>query len=208
MGLCCILADAAARLCVGKPAVRGRGRRDAVATQHRLTQGSPSCYSSQTEGTVCCNMTSAELSGKLSVQQHPRLRGERTRVSVRRFCANRLRSTFSQHCAKCEASKRGMLLHVELKEKPRPPSLIISCSASCKPEHDHQPTMPLSASWYHLARPLLRHYAHLSTWSFSRSFLIKPSFDPDRRLNRVLWLFCALFPSLLFLHPSSSGRFF
>lgn len=70
---------------VWEPAGRGRGRRDAVATQQRLTQAVPSCFSLQSQKkkkeknclTVCCNMTSTEPSGKLSVHQHPRLKGER-----------------------------------------------------------------------------------------------------------------------------------
>lgn len=73
MALCCILADAAARLCVGtcwrRPRTQGCGCYTAP------TNTSPSCYSVQKEKktTVCCNMTSTDLSGKLSVHQHPRL---------------------------------------------------------------------------------------------------------------------------------------
>lgn len=82
-------------------------------------------------------------------------------------------------------------------------NLVISCSASCKPEHDHQPTMSLSAS-RSSAPPLCASFGVIL--SPTHSFTNKPSFDADRRLIRVLPLFCALFPSLL-LPPSSPGRF-
>lgn len=46
---------------VWEPAERGCGRRDAVATTHRLTQAFPLCYSLKNEP-VCCNMISVPQS--------------------------------------------------------------------------------------------------------------------------------------------------
>lgn len=77
---------------VWEPAGRGRGRRDAVATQHRLTTGAPVMLQSagpQNEP-VCCNMTSTELSRMPPVHQHPRLKGERLL-----FCAPLLRKSIA-----------------------------------------------------------------------------------------------------------------
>lgn len=89
----------------------------------------------------------------------------------------------------------SVFLQIELKEKWYSTLNRWLSSASCKPERDHQPTMPLSSSWYHLARPLFRHYAHLSTWSFRFSLIIKPTFDSHETVRSrlvVIWRFIPL----------------
>lgn len=91
----------------------------------------------------------------------------------------------------------SVFLQIELKEKWYSTLNRWLSSASCKPERDHQPTMPLSSSWYHLARPLFRHYAHLSTWSHTSLSLLSPHLIYTRRLDHVLSLFGALSPSVL-----------
>lgn len=208
VGLCCILADAAARLSVGTG--RGRGRRDAVAPQHRFTHVVTSCYCFQRrkkrKEKKCCNMTSTELSGKLSVHQHPRL------WKVRILCAASAQIDCDQPSANIalpnapnvkrrEQEREPVFLHVKLLKSGVEYYnrwLIISSSASCKPEHDHQPTMSLSSSWYHLARPLLRRYAHLSTGSFPLSFITNPSFDPDKMVKSRLIDVCCFIPPRFF----------
>lgn len=170
MGLCCILADAAARLSVWEPAGRGRGRRDAVATHYRLRPEVRHATALQTgKRPFAAIWNLRELYGKLSVHQHPRLKGERSG-----FCALLLRKIdCDQPSANIAPNVQRqqdtgwLFLHVKKKSAVHTLNrwLIISCSASCKPEHEHQlqPTRSLSPSWYHLARPPLRHYAHLST---------------------------------------------
>lgn len=100
VGLCCILADAAARLCVGTCGKRSRTQGCGCYTAS-INTGDPVMLQScgpQSEP-VCCNMTSTKLSGKLSVHPNTHVWEVNGWDFVRRFCANRLRSTFSQHCS-------------------------------------------------------------------------------------------------------------
>lgn len=83
---------------VWKPAVRVRGRRDAVATQHRLIRAARHATVCGPKTTVCCHMTHRAF-WKAVRQQHTHVCKVNASNVVRCFCAYRLRSTFSQHCS-------------------------------------------------------------------------------------------------------------
>lgn len=132
---------------VWEPAGGGRGRKDAVATQHRLTHQSIMLHVAEKKPTIHCNMTTTEYSGKVSIRRHPRLKGEwfiLCRVMLRK---KRFRSTFRERClphiAPCRFDKALPHCFPTLGSRKRGGSftpsrcLIISCSASCKPEHGH-----------------------------------------------------------------------
>ena len=73
--------------------------------------------------------------------------------------------------------------------------LIISSSASCKPEHDRQPAMWLSSSWYRPSFALCSaNYAHLSTPSFPCSFITKSRFAPEHGVWSRLIAICCFSP--------------
>lgn len=87
----------------GEPAVRGRGRRDAVATGASIEHG---ClhHAHASVHLLQYDIYRMDDSGKPSVHRHPRLKGEYT--SVRPFCANRFATNLQptlppSHCAKC-----------------------------------------------------------------------------------------------------------
>lgn len=77
---------------VWEPAGRGRGRRDAVATRHRLTQAIPSCFSLRTTKRTRLLQYDIHKAFWKAVRppEHPRLRGERLG-----FCAPLLRQSIA-----------------------------------------------------------------------------------------------------------------
>lgn len=140
---------------VWEPAVRGRGRRDAAATQHRLKQAIRQASSLQTG-----KKKEKEKNRALAAIWHPQSFLEscpstNTHVCevngsdfVRCFCANRLHQPWANialsNAPNVQQSDRGQVtgLFLHITQKKSGVSLenrwpIISCSASCKPEPEH-----------------------------------------------------------------------
>lgn len=94
---------------VWEPAVKRSRTQGCGCYTASINTGSPSCYGLPTRGEtrIWCNMTSTELSGKLSVHQHPRLKGELFAFFaplLRKSIASTFRQRRPPQCAKCAAT--------------------------------------------------------------------------------------------------------
>lgn len=115
LGRCC-----GTPLCVGTCWKRSRTQGCGCYTLSTKT-GGPSCYSfADRQTTICCNMESTGALWK--AVRPPTPTSERRTLGILRApsAQNRLRSTFSQHCAKCAATTRhGLVVSPRQKEKCR-----------------------------------------------------------------------------------------
>ncbi len=202
LGRCC-----GTPLCGGKPAVRGRGRRDAVATQHRLTPGQSVMLQPADTGE---GLLQYDIHGAFwKAVRPPTPTSERGERGACVLCAASAQIDCDQPSAniapKRAAVRGGRRFKVRALATPKG-SLFrarhhanrnATTSLRCHSQH-HGTTSrsPCSATMRIFRRDLFHALSPLS-----------PSFHPDRRSNRVLSPFCALSPSLL-PQPSSPGRFF
>lgn len=147
-----------------------------------------------------CNVTSTEHSGKLSVHQHPRRKGERfgflCAASAQIDCINLQPASASFQCAKCAANDTGrvpeLFLHTGLKKSG------VSLEAdvwSCRARHHanrHTTTTLRCHSHRRGATELALCSATMRIFRrdpCDSRLVAKPTFDPHGRWDRVLSLF-------------------
>lgn len=185
----------------GEPAVRGRGRRDAVATE-ASTEHWRFHHAHASVHLLQYGIYRMDDSGKSSVHRHPRLKGGYT--SVRPFCANRFASNLQptlplSHCAKCAEET------VPEKEGVGYFTLSRGLFIWFKPEHE-QPAMSLSSSLVPTQLVLCSQTICVSV--DQDPFDCEPMIDSDRWwLSGFLSPFCDSFLSRFLLQPGSPAGY-
>lgn len=199
---------------VQEPAGRGRGRKDAVATQHRLAQAFRHAHRrAHTKSSVCCSMTWTEKvlescpSTNTHVSKVDSLYFFLCAASAQIDCDQPSANIALSQCAKCAAhTKRQRPAVFPLQAKQSGISHQIQGSLLHRVNRSTTSTacdVSLLIMVPPRARPLLHQYAHLCTGSFSSTFTVRLDLIQTHGLSNTSYLHSGLHSSRIFYNQAA-----